>query len=152
MTILSIPIAMAFVYTMGIPKLMVWIDEKMAETKKKRIDYIYASKDHETSQKIVSAKEEFKLKNIESGNKQIDELQDEIKDLKELGNKEKQDFLEQIETLKVSNTEAVEYYKVLTNQLNRNLKEAKEALEKSENEIIESKRIPIIPLRKKAPR
>lgn len=50
--------------------LMVKIDKLLVKTKEERINNIYDSKVHAMSRKILLAKEEFELKNIESGNRQ----------------------------------------------------------------------------------
>lgn len=78
-----IPLGIAFVYTIGVPMLMVKIDNMLSNTKKLRIHNIYESKGYTLGCKIELAKKEFELKNIESGNKQITELQDQINTLEE---------------------------------------------------------------------
>lgn len=75
------PLVFAFVYTIGVPMLTVLIDGLLFSTKKKRITAIYDSKKHVIAEKIIFAGEEKLLKDAESGNK------------------EKQDFLDQIERL-----------------------------------------------------
>ncbi|MTH14478.1 hypothetical protein [Flavobacterium sp. LC2016-01] len=80
-----VPILMAIFYTKTIPWIMLQIDNDLLETKLKRIDNIYDSRSHTMDRKINIAKLDFKLKNAESGNREIE------------------DYLEQIESLKNSN-------------------------------------------------
>ncbi|MBF4519117.1 hypothetical protein IRZ71_22415 [Flavobacterium sp. ANB] len=104
------PIAISLVYTFLIPISMVWIDQKLEPTKEKRIKRIYKSKQFVTTEKIILAAKELDLKNAESGNKQ------------------KQDFLNEIESLKETITQRDETLNQVslannntTDQLNKNL-------------------------------
>ena len=81
--VLLVPIIMAFIYTVGIPMLMVKIDKILSETKKARIKKIYDDKGNILDGKILIAGKEFELKNKESRNKQMEELLTKIKDLEE---------------------------------------------------------------------
>lgn len=82
--VFGVPIIMAFVYTFGIPMLMLWIDKKLRPTKEKRITGIYDSKSFVTKKKILLAGEELILKDVESGKKEKQDFLDEIKSLKEI--------------------------------------------------------------------
>lgn len=104
------PIVIAFIYTVGVPMLMVQIDKLLIKTKKTRVDNIYESKEHTIDKKITLAKKEFELKNAESGNKQIDELQ------------------ERINTLEETNSQITQANKNTVEQLNIKLKEVNESL------------------------
>lgn len=77
------PIVLAFFYTLLVPKIMVEINKDLAPTKNKRVDDIYNAKEHLTKRKISLAIKEFELKNVETGNKQIEELQMQIQALTE---------------------------------------------------------------------
>lgn len=76
------PLVLAFFYTLVVPKIMVAINNDLAPTKEKRVEDIYKTKKHQTSLKIELAKQEFELKNIETGNKQIEDLQQEVQKLR----------------------------------------------------------------------
>lgn len=106
-----IPIVISLVYTFGIPILMVWIDQKLEPTKEKRIKRIYKSKQFVTSEKIILAGRELDLKNAESGNKQKQDFLNEIESLKETI-AQRDETLNQI-SIANNNT---------TDQLNKNLK------------------------------
>lgn len=110
-----IPLGIAFIYTIGVPMLMVKIDQILSTTKVTRINNIYHSKGHTTDCKIKLAEKEFKLKNIETGNKEIEDL------------------LEQIETLQKTNTQITKYNQNEVNQLNQRL-------EKSNNDLTEARK------------
>jgi hypothetical protein len=75
------PVFIALFYTLLIPKIMVEINKELAPTKNKRVDDIYDSKEHTTDRRIQLAKKEFELKNIETGNKQIEDFQRQINEL-----------------------------------------------------------------------
>lgn len=77
------PLVIATAYTLLIPKIMLQIDNDLAETKQERITRRYETKKHEVKEKTGVAKEEFLLKSEESGNKTIQELNDQIKGLEE---------------------------------------------------------------------
>jgi hypothetical protein len=105
-----IPICMAFLYTIGVPMLMVKIDKLLIETKKLSVNNIYESKNHNISKKITFAKEELKLKDAESGNK------------------EKQDYIDQIEQLKSLNDEMLKTHKNTVEKLKSKLSEANDTM------------------------
>ncbi|MFH6937611.1 hypothetical protein [Flavobacterium sp. FlaQc-30] len=73
-----IPLIIATIYTIVVPILSVAIDKLLISTKKGRIKNIYASKTKTVEEKIELAKKEFELKNIETGNKQIEDFQTQI--------------------------------------------------------------------------
>ncbi|MBL0737639.1 hypothetical protein JI750_12105 [Flavobacterium sp. GN10] len=77
------PLVIATAYTLLIPKIMLQIDNDLADTKQERITRRYEIKKHEVKEKTEVAKEEFLLKSEESGNKTIQELNDQIKGLEE---------------------------------------------------------------------
>lgn len=80
------PIGLALFYTIAIPAIMIGIDWVLAPIKKIRIGRIYESKDYVTDEKIKLARKEFELKNIETGNKQIEDFQRQIQELEESKN------------------------------------------------------------------
>jgi hypothetical protein len=77
-----IPIVIALVYTMFIPKVTLLIDELLLETKKKRVNNIYLYDNEKMSTKIKIAEKEFRLATARSGKKEIDDLLDQIDILK----------------------------------------------------------------------
>ncbi|KVV16362.1 hypothetical protein [Flavobacterium sp. TAB 87] len=77
------PALIALLYSLLIPKIMLSIDNDLSETKKSRVDNIYDVKSHTMIKKLKFAAQQFDLKNIETGNKQIDDFQEQIKNLKE---------------------------------------------------------------------
>jgi hypothetical protein len=79
-----IPIVMAFLYTIGVPMLMVKIDKFLLKTKNLSVDNIYNKKNYSIDRKIIFAEKELKLKDAESGNKERQQYIDEIKQLKEV--------------------------------------------------------------------
>lgn len=101
-----IPFFMALVYTVGVPMLMVKIDSFLSKTKKARITKIYDDKVDDMDGKIRAAKKEFILKNVESGNREVEEL------------------TKQIEGLKESNTQMAIAHSNTVTQLNSQLQEA----------------------------
>ena len=100
------PIIMAFVYTIGLPFLMVIIDRILVYPTKNRLLNKYVSKIDEVEEKIKLAKKVLELKNAESGNK------------------EKQNFIDQIEELKSINNEMLKTHKNTIEILNNKLSEA----------------------------
>lgn len=106
------PILMAFAYTMGTPRVMVWIDSKMTKTKHDRLKKIYKTKED-----IVILKTSLAIKILE------------LKDA-ESGNKEKQDFLDQIESLKESNEQMVDSYKASIESYKNTITQLNSSLEK----------------------
>ncbi|MCK8143189.1 hypothetical protein MW871_14965 [Flavobacterium sp. I-SCBP12n] len=78
-----VPIVMALIYTLIVPAIMIMIDWILVPIKKNRITRIYVSKEFLTEKKIKYASQEFKLKSVETGNKQIEEFQMKIKTLEE---------------------------------------------------------------------
>lgn len=119
-----IPIVIALIYTIGVPMAMLRIDKILAKTKKDRIEKIYEDKGHVLDGRITLGEKEFKLKNIESGNKEIEDLLNQIETLKE------QNSVQQVSINQIneSNNTVIE-------GLNNNLKSLKESLEKKENEV-----------------
>lgn len=100
------PICIALIYTIGVPMLMVQIDKVLSKTKKARITKIYDDKVDDMDGKIRAAKKEFILKNVESGNREVEEL------------------TKQIEGLKESNTQMAIAHSNTVNQLNEQLRDA----------------------------
>lgn len=117
------PIFLAILYVTLLPKLMLIIDNTLIETKALRVENIYQAKIHSATQKTDLADIEFKLKEIQSGSKQIQDLLDEIESLKA-----------QMETQKESFKQMNEADKSTINQLNKRLKNANLIInKKSEN-------------------
>lgn len=104
------PILIALLYTLVIPFVMMGIDYVLTFSKKVRLKRIYKSKEDVIEFKIDLATKILDLKNAESGNK------------------EKQDFLDQIEALKESNTQIIETNKNTVAQLTAKLKQSNEDL------------------------
>jgi NCAIR mutase (PurE)-related protein len=86
--------------------LMVRIDKILTKTKKARITKIYDDKVDDMEGKIRAAKKEFILKNVESGNREVEEL------------------TKQIEVLNESNTQTVIAHGNIVNRLNEQLRDA----------------------------
>ncbi|MFH7014655.1 hypothetical protein [Flavobacterium sp. FlaQc-47] len=80
---LFFPFFIALFYTILVPKLMLQIDKSLIETKEERINNIYLEKEHLVDKKTTLASKEFLLKSAESGNKEIQELLDQIESLKQ---------------------------------------------------------------------
>lgn len=78
-----VPIIIATLYTLIIPKIMLQIDNDLAETKLQRISNIYDVKKHTVEQKKLLAGEEVELNDIISGNRSRQELIDKIVTLEE---------------------------------------------------------------------
>lgn len=104
--VIVVPIFIALIYTIGVPMLMVQIDKVLSKTKKARITKIYDDKVDDMDGKIRAAKKEFILKNVESGNREVEEL------------------TKQIEALKESNSQMAIAHNNTINQLNSQLNEA----------------------------
>jgi hypothetical protein len=113
-----VPIAISLGYTFGIPLLMVWVEQKLETTKEKRITRIYKAKEFVIKKKIVLAVTERDLKDLESGNKQKEDLLQQIKSLEESKN--------QIEQSRIQ-TESADRNTIT--QLNDKLKEANQNFE-----------------------
>jgi len=107
-----IPIVLAFAYTMVIPRLMLWIDDKMSKTKHDRLKKIYKNKENVIELKTILAGKILELKDAESGNK------------------EKQDFLDQIEELKESNNQSINSYKTTIESYKNTISELNINIEK----------------------
>ncbi|GIZ10266.1 hypothetical protein [Flavobacterium sp. UMI-01] len=131
------PIGLALFYTLAIPAIMIGIDWVLAPIKKIRIGRIYQSKDFVTDEKIKLARKEFELKNIETGNKQIEDFQKQINELEaskiamEENHKTK---LESFEEIKKFDDSVIE-------SLNKKLKESNDMIKtivKSELEDLDS--------------
>ena len=116
------PIFIALFYTLLVPKIMVLINEDLAPTKNKRVDDIYDAKEHTTQRRIKLAKKIVILRDAETGNKEKQELLDEIQSLKE-----------QVESQKDSIKQINDTYKTTINQLNISLKDANSRERNSEN-------------------
>ena len=76
------PLIIVAIYTFLLPWIMVGVDIVLKPAKEKRIKHIYSSKIFTTAEKVKLAQEEVTLKNIESGNKQREELLEQIETLK----------------------------------------------------------------------
>lgn len=80
---LFFPFFIALFYSLLVPKLMLNIDKSLVETKQERVDNNYNAKEHEMTRKIDLARQDFLLKNVQSGSKEIDDLLNQIESLKE---------------------------------------------------------------------
>lgn len=100
------PLIIALIYTVGVPFLMVIIDKVLVYAKEQRLENIYTSKGTEVVLKTKLASKILDLKNAESGNK------------------EKQDFLDQIEELKAINSQTKTVHRNNMQQVTNNLEEA----------------------------
>ncbi|AWK05302.1 hypothetical protein HYN56_14080 [Flavobacterium crocinum] len=89
------PLVLATFYTVLIPKIMLQIENDLAPTQDKRVTKRYESEKHLVKQKTNVAREEFLLKNAESGNKEIQELLNQIESLKQQ-NESLQESIKQI--------------------------------------------------------
>lgn len=118
-----LPIFIALFYTILIPKLMLSIDKALFETKKERVDTKYDATEHFKDRHIDIAKKDFLLKSVESGSKEKQDFLDEIESLKETI-QQKDESQNQIIT---SNKNAIE-------QLNESLKLSNTLLEEKEKE------------------
>lgn len=98
------PIGLALFYTIAIPAIMIGVDWVLEPVKKIRIGRIYKSKDFVTDEKIKLARKEFELKNIETGNKQIEDFQRRIRELQD----DKEQLIATQEELNISRNEAVD--------------------------------------------
>lgn len=78
------PAIIALIYTIGVPYLMTIIDSILVYTKKERLNKIYIAKGDEVDLKINLASKILDLKNAESGNKEIQDFLDQIEDLKNI--------------------------------------------------------------------
>jgi len=78
-----LPVVIATFYTLLIPKIMLLIESDLAPTQDDRVTKRYEAEKHVVKQKTNVAREEFLLKNAESGNKEIQELLDQIESLKQ---------------------------------------------------------------------
>lgn len=104
------PFFIALFYLLLVPKLMLNIDKSLVETKQERVDNNYNEKEHEMTRKINLARQDFLLKNVQSGSKEIDDL------------------LTQIESLKETNSQITTANKNTIDQLNIALKKANDSL------------------------
>lgn len=100
------PLAFAFIYNILFPFVMILVDKMISYAKRQRLVNIYTNKSDELTEKIKLAEKVLELKNAESGNK------------------EKQELLDQIESLKESNSQLIITHKNTVDQLNASLKEA----------------------------
>lgn len=114
---LFFPFFIALFYTILVPKLMLQIDKSLIETKEERINNIYQEKEHLVEKKTTLAGKEFLLKNAESGNKEIQDLLDQIKSLKQ----QNVSLQESIKQINDSNKNTIE-------ELNKQLKISNESL------------------------
>lgn len=119
-----VPIIMALIYTIGLPMLTLQIEKILKKTKKERLDYRNEYIGHQKDGKIDLAGKEWLLKNAESGNKEIQEHLDEIKSLKE-----------QIESQKESIKQINETNKATVDELNASLKAANK---KNSNRVVDT--------------
>jgi len=91
----GVPFAIALGYTLLVPLFMVGIEKCLTPAKKMRIKTIYDSRIFTTRQKVTLATEITKLRNAESGNKEIEDLLAQIESFREQSNLQ-QDSLKQI--------------------------------------------------------
>lgn len=111
------PLIIVCIYTFALPWFMVGIDIALKPAKQKRIKHIYATKIFTTAEKVELAREEVTLKNIESGNK------------------DRQDLLDQIETLKTTHEQIKQADKNNIDALNEKLKESNELLSRASEQL-----------------
>lgn len=76
-----VPFVMLVVYTFLVPWLMIKVDALLKNIKEQRIKNQYNEKIFKTKEKTDLAKEEFKLINEKNGNKSLQELENQIKEL-----------------------------------------------------------------------
>lgn len=115
-----IPVFISLFYTLLLPKIMLAIDNDLEETKIKRIDNIYNIRTHTMERKIVIAEQDFFLKNAESGNKDRQELLDQIESMKASHEQIRLTDKNRIESLNVALKEVNDLATHLTNE-NRKL-------------------------------
>lgn len=108
-----VPLIMAIIYTVGLPFLMLQFEKILRNTTKKRIGLTYDTREDRLDGKITLADKEFTLKNKLSGNKEIQDYLDEIESLKE-----------QVEIQKESIKQINETNKTTIDELNASLKNA----------------------------
>lgn len=127
-----LPILFAVIYTIYLPILMVFIDKNLESTKIEKIENLYVYKGHTLTEKIKLAEQEYELKNIESGNKEHEELIKEKDSLKHELDTLKKEMLESNE----NNTKIVQE---INGQLNSNKENFQNIISSSSNEIKELK-------------
>lgn len=76
-----VPLIIAIGYTLLIPMIMIVMDYALMPMKRKRISNIYENKGFTTEKKILIAAQEFRLKNAESGNKSLEEMEAKLKEI-----------------------------------------------------------------------
>jgi|GEM_PF-1922202 len=114
---LVVPLIFSILYTLLMPKITLFIDEILAETKVNKVNHIYKEKEHLIEKKTTLAGKEFLLKNAESGNKEIQDFADQINSL-QLQN----------ETLQQSLIQSNEVSKNTIAELNNKLKLANDTI------------------------
>ncbi len=77
------PLLLAIGYITIVPLFTNMIDGWMVKNKESRVDKIYESKFYDLEKRIKIAREELKLTNVESDNKELEVLQQQIKSLEE---------------------------------------------------------------------
>lgn len=77
------PLLLAIGYITVVPLFTNLIDGWMVKNKESRIDKIYETKDYDLDKRIDIAKKELKLTNVESDNKELEVLQQQIKSLED---------------------------------------------------------------------
>lgn len=137
------PVFIALFYTLLIPKIMLSIDKDLFETKKERVNKKYDALDHLKEQHIRIAKKEYEQKNVESGSKEKQDFMDEIASLKEII-KQRDESLVQIGESNKKSTDQLNHSLELSNALLRDgekrEQELKTTINTLEKELKESKR------------
>ena len=137
------PIFIALFYTLLIPKLMLALDKELYETKKGRVDTKYDATEHLKDRHIGIAKKDFLLKSVESGSKEKQDFLDEIESLKEII-KQKDESSKEIAISNKNNidqlTESLKLSNSLLEDLERREILSQQVLEELEKDLKEAKR------------
>ena len=112
-----VPLGMALIYTIGLPFFMLLIENLVQKTNEKRIENTYKTRGVKMDGKIELATKEFTLQNKRTGNKAIEELQDENDTLKA----QISALQESINQINDSNTQAVENLNAILKKSNESL-------------------------------
>lgn len=113
------PLIMVAIYTFGLPRLMIKINTLLKPVNHKRVEDIYSDKIFTTSQKKLLAEKEYELLNIQNGNKRLEELESQIKELNESHEQIRQTDKLTIENLSTSLRESNEMVQDLTSKVRR---------------------------------
>ena len=77
------PVFIALFYTILIPKLMLCIDKDLFHTKKERVEKKYDALEYLKDRHILIARKDYEQKSVESGSKEKQDFMDDIASLKE---------------------------------------------------------------------